>query len=39
MINERKLTKSELEDREDIIMKMKGNKRDLVKNMVKMLRR
>ena len=31
MINERKLTKSELEDREDIIMKMKGNKRDLVK--------
>ena len=31
MINERKLTKSELKDREDIIMKMKGNKRDLVK--------
>ena len=31
MINERKLSKSELEDREDIIMKMKGNKRDLVK--------
>ena len=31
MINERKLTKSELENREDIIMKMKGNKRDLVK--------
>ena len=31
MINERKLSKSELEKREDIIMKMKGNKRDLVK--------
>jgi len=31
MINERKLTKSELENRENIIMKMKGNKRDLVK--------
>ncbi len=31
MINERKLSKSELNKREDIIMKMKGNKRDLVK--------
>jgi hypothetical protein len=31
MINERKLSKSELKKREDIIMKMKGNKRDLVK--------
>jgi len=31
MINERKLSKSELEKREDIIMNMKGNKRDLVK--------
>jgi hypothetical protein len=31
MINERKLSKAELKKREDIIMKMKGNKRDLVK--------
>jgi len=31
MINERSLTPAELEKREDIIMKMKGNKRDLVK--------
>lgn len=31
MINERKLSKSELEKREDIIMNMKSNKRDLVK--------
>ena len=31
MINERKLTPSELEKREKVIMKMKGNKRDLVK--------
>jgi len=31
MINERELSKSELEKREKIIMKMKGNKRDLVK--------
>ena len=30
-INERKLSKDELKKREDIIMKMKGNKRDLVK--------
>ena len=30
-MNERKLTKSELNKREDIIMKMKDNKRDLVK--------
>jgi len=30
-MNERKLTKSELKKREDIIMKMKDNKRDLVK--------
>ena len=30
-MNERKLTKSELTKREDIIMNMKGNKRDLVK--------
>ena len=30
-MNERKLTKSELAKREDIIMNMKGNKRDLVK--------
>ena len=30
-MNERKLTKSELKKREDIIMNMKGNKRDLVK--------
>ena len=31
MINERKLSKSELDKREDIIMKMKKNKKDLVK--------
>ena len=31
MVNERKLSKAELGKREDIIMKMKGNKRDLVK--------
>ena len=31
MINERKLSKAELNKREDIIMNMKGNKRDLVK--------
>ena len=31
MINERKLTKTELNKREDIIMNMKDNKRDLVK--------
>ena len=31
MINERKLSKTELKKREDIIMNMKGNKRDLVK--------
>ena len=31
MINERKLTPVELKKREDIIMNMKGNKRDLVK--------
>jgi len=30
-MNERKLSKSELKKREDIIMNMKGNKRDLVK--------
>ena len=30
-MNERKLTKAELKNREDIIMNMKGNKRDLVK--------
>jgi len=30
-MNERKLTKSELAKREDIILNMKGNKRDLVK--------
>jgi hypothetical protein len=31
MLNERKLTKTELDKREDIIMNMKGNKRALVK--------
>ena len=31
MLNEKKLSKSELEKREDIIMKMKNNKRSLVK--------
>ena len=30
-LNERKLTKSELDKREDIVLKMKKNKRDLVK--------
>ena len=30
MLNEKKLTKSELDKREDIIMKMKKNKRSLV---------
>ena len=30
-MNERKLSKAELKKREDIIMNMKGNKRDLVK--------
>ena len=31
MVNERKLSKDELNKREDIIMNMKSNKRDLVK--------
>jgi hypothetical protein len=31
MVNERKLSKAELSKREDIIMNMKDNKRDLVK--------
>ena len=30
-LNERKLSKSELDKREDIVLKMKKNKRDLVK--------